>query len=83
MRLLLTKLGLLDKEGQCVQIKVVQGSKRPKQIIIDIARQEGEALLRRKSPLISNIIALNKSCKNRPLITPLSSSLLVFNTRPL
>lgn len=57
MRLLLTKVGLLDKKGQYVEIKVVQGSKKVEQIKIDNVGQE-EVALSRKSPLTSNIIAL-------------------------
>ncbi len=43
MRLLLTEVGLLDKEGQYAEIKVIQGKKRIEQIKADVARQEGEA----------------------------------------
>lgn len=37
IRLLLTEIGLLDKEGQYVEIKILQGSKRTEQIKADIA----------------------------------------------
>ena len=51
MRLLLTEVGLLDKESQYAEIKVIQGSKKTEQIKADVARQEGEAP---SSPLTSN-----------------------------
>ncbi len=51
MRLLLTEVGLLDKEGQYAVIKVIQVSKGTEQIKADNSWQEGEAL---SSPLTSN-----------------------------
>lgn len=38
IRLLLTEIGLLDKEGQYVEIKILQGSKKIEQIKANIAR---------------------------------------------
>ncbi len=51
MRLLLTKVGLLDEEGQYAKIKVIQRSKRTEQIKADATRQEGGVP---SSPLTSN-----------------------------
>lgn len=42
MRLLLTEIGLLDKQGQYAEIKVLQGSKGTEQIKADAIGQEGE-----------------------------------------
>lgn len=44
MRLLLIKLGLLDKKGHYVEIKVLKNSKEVEQIKANAERQEGEAL---------------------------------------
>ena len=51
MRLLLKEVGLLDKKGQYVEIKVIQRSKRKKQIKVNAKRQEEETT---SSPLTSN-----------------------------
>ena len=65
MRLLLTEVGLLDKEDQYAKIKVIQGSKRAEQNKTDAAGQEEE--VPSKSPLTSNAVACNKSHENHPL----------------
>lgn len=72
MRLLLTEIGLLDTKGQYAKIKVVQGSKKTKQIKANATGQKGEASSR-KSPLTSNTVVLSK---NHLLSTPSSSLLL-------
>ncbi len=69
MRLLLTEVGLLDKEGQYKEIKVIQGSEESEQIKTDAAKQEGEAP---SSPLTSNA-ALAPKDNLLPSSTPLSS----------
>lgn len=57
MRLLLTKVGLLDKKGQYAEIKVVQRSKKVKQIKANVTRQEQEAYSRKESLLTNNAVA--------------------------
>lgn len=58
MRLLLTEIGLLDKKGQYVEIKVLKDSKGPKQIKANAIRQED------KVPNILTIIASPASLTN-------------------
>ncbi len=43
MRLLLIEIGMLDKEGQYAEIKVLQGSRGIEQIKADATEKEGEA----------------------------------------
>ncbi len=60
MRLLLAKIGLLDKDDQYMEIKVLQGSREIEQIKANIAGQKEKAL----SWLLANIAAPIPNNKN-------------------
>lgn len=60
IRLLLTEIGLLDKEGQYVEIKVLQESRGIEQIKANAAGQEGETLSRS----LANTASLAPNNKN-------------------
>lgn len=72
IKLLLTKIDLLDKKSQYAEIKVLQKSKRVEQIKVNLTKQDKKiSSIKGKSFLTSNTMTFSKNC----LSTSPSSSL--------
>lgn len=77
MRLLLTKIDILDEKGHYAKIKVIQGSKKTEQIKANIVKKEKKSFSR--SSLTSNT-GLTPNDNFLSLSTPLSSNIVARNS---